>query len=199
MSQGPTNPAPDLVEALLHHRMSETLTLKLFYVLQQCPPDATNPALEALIAPLRAALIHVGTPDQALAKQLEALEAGSTPENILQQLAQLEQPIPALEQALRQYEAALKEAGDLPVLIRHHELVLRLAQSHPYQFEVDPGVCAGKPRIKDLRISVYDVMEYLAAGMTAKEIVEDFPDLTLQDIATCLAFSNELITRFKNQ
>ena len=198
MSQGPTNPTPNLVEALSHHQMSQTLTLRLFYVLQQCPPDATNPALGALIAPLRAALTFTGTPDQALAKQLEALEAGSTPENILRQLAQLDQPIPGLEQALRQYEATLTEVGDLSELVRTHEMAQELAQSHPYHFEVDPEIRSGKPCIKGLRISVYDVLEYLAAGMTADEIVDDFPDLNKEEIHKCHTYAADLVKRSKH-
>jgi uncharacterized protein (DUF433 family) len=54
---------------------------------------------------------------------------------------------------------------------------------------IEPGKRGGKPCIRGLRITVYDVLEYLAAGMTAEEIVSDFPDLTLEDIRACLAFA----------
>ena len=54
---------------------------------------------------------------------------------------------------------------------------------------VEPGKRSGKPCIRGLRITVYDVLEYLAAGMTPDEIVSDFPDLTIQDIRACLAFA----------
>lgn len=47
----------------------------------------------------------------------------------------------------------------------------------------------GKPCIRGLRITVYDVLEYLASGMTEAEIVRDFPDLTPEDIRACLAFA----------
>lgn len=47
----------------------------------------------------------------------------------------------------------------------------------------------GKPCIRGLRITVYDVLEYLASGMSEAEILEDFPDLTREDIRACLAFA----------
>ncbi len=43
--------------------------------------------------------------------------------------------------------------------------------------------------IRDLRITVYDVLDYLASEMTEQEILDDFPDLTLEDIKACLAFA----------
>jgi uncharacterized protein (DUF433 family) len=54
---------------------------------------------------------------------------------------------------------------------------------------IEPGKRNGKPCIRGLRITVSDVLEYFASGMTAKEITEDFPDLTLEDIQACLEFA----------
>jgi len=54
---------------------------------------------------------------------------------------------------------------------------------------VDPEVRSGKPCIKGTRITVYDVLEYLAGGMTETEILGDFPDLKVEDIRACLAFA----------
>lgn len=48
---------------------------------------------------------------------------------------------------------------------------------------------SGKPCIRGLRITVYDILEYLAGGMTVEEILEDFPELTRDDIKACLAFA----------
>ena len=48
---------------------------------------------------------------------------------------------------------------------------------------------SGQPCIRGLRITVYDVLEYLAGGMTQDEIVAEFPELTLDDIRACLAFA----------
>ena len=54
---------------------------------------------------------------------------------------------------------------------------------------IEPGKRGGKPCIRGLRITVYDVLEYLASGMTEAEILRDFPDLTAEDIRACLAFA----------
>ena len=54
---------------------------------------------------------------------------------------------------------------------------------------VDPAVRSGKPCVKGTRITVYDVLEYLAGGMTEDQILTDFPDLQRQDIRACLAFA----------
>ena len=54
---------------------------------------------------------------------------------------------------------------------------------------IEPGKRGGKPCIRGMRITVYDVLEYLASGMTEAEIIDDFPDLTAEDIRACLAFA----------
>lgn len=54
---------------------------------------------------------------------------------------------------------------------------------------IDPGKRGGKPCIRSLRVTVYDVLEYLASGMSEDEILHDFPDLTREDIKACLAFA----------
>ncbi len=54
---------------------------------------------------------------------------------------------------------------------------------------IEPGKRGGKPCIRGLRITVYDVLEYLASGMTREEILKDFPDLTSEDILACLQFA----------
>jgi uncharacterized protein (DUF433 family) len=54
---------------------------------------------------------------------------------------------------------------------------------------IEPGKRSGKPCIRGMRITVYDILEYLAGGMTEVEILEDFSELTSEDIKACLAFS----------
>ncbi len=54
---------------------------------------------------------------------------------------------------------------------------------------IEPGKRGGKPCIRGLRITVYDVLEYLASGMTQGEILEDFDYLTSQDIQACLSYA----------
>lgn len=54
---------------------------------------------------------------------------------------------------------------------------------------LDPSKRGGRPCIRNLRISVYDVLEMLADGMGEAEIIEDFPELESADIRACLAFA----------
>jgi len=54
---------------------------------------------------------------------------------------------------------------------------------------IDPNKRSGKPCIRGMRITVYDVLSYLASGMTNQEILEDFPYLTQEDILACLQYA----------
>ena len=54
---------------------------------------------------------------------------------------------------------------------------------------LEPGKRSGKPCVRGLRITVYDVLEYLASGMSHEKILQEFPYLTEQDIRACLAFA----------
>ena len=56
---------------------------------------------------------------------------------------------------------------------------------------IEPDKMGGKPCIRGLRITVYDVLDYLASGMSEAEILADFPDLTHDDLHACLAFAAE--------
>ncbi len=74
-----------------------------------------------------------------------------------------------------------------------------LTEPHPYsrrkdyreRITIEPDKLGGKPCIRGLRITVYDVLDYLASGMSQEEILRDFPDLTPEDIRACLAFAAE--------
>jgi uncharacterized protein (DUF433 family) len=54
---------------------------------------------------------------------------------------------------------------------------------------IDPNKRGGKPCVRGLRITVYEVLEYLASEMSEAEILEDFPDLTKEDLKACIAFA----------
>ena len=54
---------------------------------------------------------------------------------------------------------------------------------------IEPGKRGGKPCIRGMRITVYDILGWLAAGMTNEEIVEEFPELTVEDIRAALAYA----------
>ncbi|MEB3309478.1 MAG: DUF433 domain-containing protein [Snowella sp.] len=56
---------------------------------------------------------------------------------------------------------------------------------------IEPGKRNGKPCIRGMRITVYDVLSYLASGMTYEEILEDFPYLTKEDVLACLNYATD--------
>ena len=62
---------------------------------------------------------------------------------------------------------------------------------------IEPGKRGGKPCIRGMRISVYDVLSYLASGMTQEQILADFPDLTKEDILACLSYAADRESRLK--
>ena len=65
----------------------------------------------------------------------------------------------------------------------------------PMQYQniitIEPGKRSGKPCIRGMRITVYDVLSYLASGMTYEELLDDFPYLTKEDIIACLSYAAE--------
>ena len=68
--------------------------------------------------------------------------------------------------------------GPLETIMKYHDIIT-----------LEPGKRGGKPCIRGMRMTVYDVLAYLAAGMTPEEIIEDFDYLTLDDIRACLAYA----------
>lgn len=64
-----------------------------------------------------------------------------------------------------------------------------MSQDYTEIITIQPGKRAVKPCIRGLRIAVYDILEYLASGMSENDILADFPDLTRDDIRACSAFA----------
>ncbi len=62
---------------------------------------------------------------------------------------------------------------------------------------IEPDKRSGQPCIRGLRMTVQDVLEYLASGMSTEEILADFPDLTAEDIQACLAFAADRERRLR--
>lgn len=65
----------------------------------------------------------------------------------------------------------------------------RFRTSYQQIITVEPGKCGGRPCIRGLRISVADVLGWLAAGMSHQKIIADYPELTDDDIRACLAYA----------
>jgi uncharacterized protein (DUF433 family) len=64
-----------------------------------------------------------------------------------------------------------------------------MSTSYKNIITIEAGKRNGKPCIRGMRITVYDVLSYLASGMTHEQIVEDFPELTAKDIFACLSYA----------
>jgi uncharacterized protein (DUF433 family) len=64
-----------------------------------------------------------------------------------------------------------------------------MGSSYSSIITIEPGKRGGKPTIRGMRITVYDVLSYLAAGMTHQEILDDFPFLREEDIRACLNYA----------
>ena len=64
-----------------------------------------------------------------------------------------------------------------------------MSQNYTEIITIEPGKRSGKPCIRGLRTTVYDVLEYLASGMSEDDILAEFPDLTREDIRACLMFA----------
>lgn len=75
--------------------------------------------------------------------------------------------------------------------IRYNQKIRNYKVIMSYQdiITIESGKRSGKPCIRGMRITVYDILEYLAGGMTEAEILEDFSELTPEDIKACLAFA----------
>lgn len=63
--------------------------------------------------------------------------------------------------------------------------------NYQHFIEIVPGKRSGKPCIKNTRITVYDVLGWLANGGSQQEIIEDYPELTIEHIQACLAYAAE--------
>ncbi len=73
----------------------------------------------------------------------------------------------------------------------------RAIMDYTKRITIEPDKRSGQPCIRGLRLTVQDVLEYLASGMSSEEILADFPDLTAEDIRACLAFAADRERRLR--
>lgn len=71
-----------------------------------------------------------------------------------------------------------------------------LVMNYRNYITIEPNKRGGKPCVRGLRITVYEVLEYLASEMTEAEILDDFPDLTREDLKACIAYAADRERRF---
>ena len=86
--------------------------------------------------------------------------------------------------------ASVVESDELPSLsCKMNPFCYHSHMDYSKIITIEPGKRSGKPCIRGMRMTVTDVLEYLASGMSQEEILADFPDLTDEDIKACLAFA----------
>jgi uncharacterized protein (DUF433 family) len=74
-------------------------------------------------------------------------------------------------------------------LTQHNGRINLQGMDYRKYITIDPNKRGGKPCVRGLRITVYEVLEYLASDMTEEQILADFPDLTHEDLKACIAFA----------
>ena len=102
-----------------------------------------------------------------------------------------------LNEILECQRTALQSADGMDRISQLHDESRQVAKELGSVMTVNHEQRAGKPCIRGMRISVYDVLEYLNAEMTEEEILGDFPELTREDIRICRAFATTLATRLE--
>lgn len=110
----------------------------------------------------------------------------------------VKQAIDELRTSIRSADKALKSALKSVARIRNKKprpigLSKDLARVHPSRITVNPKIRSGKPCVRNLRITVRDVLNYLASGMTEKQILKDFPVLKTADIRDCLTYASRVV------
>ena len=190
MDQCAHNSRPHLESTLQHHRATEQTISSLHAVLEHYEkiPVKDN-VLHQLLKPHMEAFAYPNTTVEFLRKHKDATQNTAGLDEILKYIQSTPNTNPSLEQAITNHINVIQNAGGLQKLIDRQEEALNLAQTGPYDFTSDPEVRAGKPCIRNLRISVYDILDYLTSEMTEQEILTDFPELTKEDLHTCQAFA----------
>jgi uncharacterized protein (DUF433 family) len=98
--------------------------------------------------------------------------------------------VPSLaDNAPRRGSSPARYAGNDGSLISESRTARLVSMSYQEIITIEPDKRGGKPCIRGLRITVYDVLEYLASGMSEEQILKDFPELTKNDIKACLEFA----------
>jgi uncharacterized protein (DUF433 family) len=102
-----------------------------------------------------------------------------------------------LNEILERQRTALQSAGGMDRISQLHDESHQVAKELGTVLTINHEQRAGKPCIRGMRISVYDVLEYLNADMSEEEILADFPELTREDIHICRMFATTLGTRLE--
>ena len=136
-------------------------------------------------------------PDTAQSRETDA--GGNNPRH--QQADRLQEQIlesnDALNEALERQKTALQAAGGIGRIAQLHHQSCQVARELTEVLTVNQEQRTGKPCIRGMRITVYDVLEHLDAGVSEEEILADFAELTGDDIRVCRVFADTLALRLE--
>ena len=127
----------------------------------------------------------------------EALEDAGGMGQILEKHKAAFDALSELGKELEKQKAAIDAIGGMDRLLQHHKMFMEAAREFSPVFTIEPGKRFGKPCIRGIRMTITDVLEYQSSGMTDREILDDFPNLTQEDLDVCRAFGTYMEEQFK--
>ena len=99
---------------------------------------------------------------------------------------------------LKGHQEAIEVAGGVDRILTQHKMFMEATREFSPIFTIEPGKRSGKPCIRGIRMTIIDVLEFQSSGMTDEEILDNFPDLTQEDLDVCRAFGLHMEEQFKN-
>ena len=149
------------------------------------------------MTPVGEATVESAAPDYLLARRIgQARKRNSRSHRRRVERGVVERGVePAREAVARCWRRSWTEADAAglvalqPLLDRGRDVSYAEPVAHVDRITIEPGKRSGKPCIRGLRMTVSDVLDYLASGMSEDDLLRDFPDLTREDIRACLAFA----------
>ena len=160
--------------------------------------DAASSLNRTLEEPGKARLAdyELGELGRELEQQKRDLEDAGGLDRMLEQHRTALKAASELGRALEQYQETLEAVGGLERVIQENKIAMTVAREFN-GITIEPGKRSGQPCLRGIRMTVYDVLEYLASGMSEAEILDDFPNLTQEDLKVCRAFADALEQRLQ--
>ena len=143
---------------------------------------------------------HVSIEDRTLSLEVQkqALENIGGLEGVLEKNQEALESLANVGKELKRQKEAIDAVGGLDRILQQHEMFMKAAREFSPIFTIEPGKRFGKPCIRGIRMTIIDVLEYQSSGMTDEEILDDFPNLTQEDLDVCRAFGLYMEEQFKS-
>ena len=141
---------------------------------------------------------HISTGDKTLflENRRQALQDAGGIGAILELHQEALSALAEVGKALEMEDEHMKSAGGIERLLKQHRMFMEAARQFSPIFTIEPGKRSGQPCIRGIRMTITDVLEYQSSGMTDEEILDDFPNLTQEDLDVCRAFGLHMEDKF---